>query len=246
MQSRPALNTRLLTVKPKIFTFWNGEQPDWLKHTLWSIKRFHPGLEVIDQEKWQDILQQAGDDLDLDFSQPMPSISNVIRLYLLYKNGGVWIDTDCVLIQSLDYLFELLEDNEMVGFNEFDKIGMNWIDNPILGMQKNSPLGYKILNETYEKTISCDWNEEKPTTNGSHILTKYYRQIRTLPSSMIYPIHWRDYDKWFEKDELKLPNYTLAAHLTKGVIKNLPKLDGQTKIAQLFQKYTSLNREHGE
>lgn len=50
----------------------------------------------------------------------VPQKTDIIRLHLLYENGGVWVDANCVWLNDFSWIDKL---DKQVGINITNKIG---------------------------------------------------------------------------------------------------------------------------
>ena len=86
-----------------IWSYWEGEYTDIVRKCLASWEKFLPGWEIK-------VLNEVSDEI-LNIPKPqsfneltVTTKSDVIRLGLLYKYGGVWMDTTVLLLENLDWL----------------------------------------------------------------------------------------------------------------------------------------------
>lgn len=60
---------------------------------------------------------------EIDFSQfegLTPQLkSDLLRLYLLYKHGGIWVDASVILYSSLDWIIDLCNNNKTKAFGYY-------------------------------------------------------------------------------------------------------------------------------
>ena len=80
-------------------------------------------------------------------------VSDFIRLYTLYENGGIYFDTDVSVVQNMD---NLLKEPAFVGMqsSSIDGYG-DYVEPAILGAQKGNKFLEQVL-DFYNKKI---WNE---------------------------------------------------------------------------------------
>lgn len=118
---------------------------------------------------------------------------DIIRLELLHKYGGIYIDADSFCIEKIDDY--LLNYEAFFGY-ENEKCRGSLISNGNLGFIKNHPLLRNMIDfiKNHEisrrKTGKAAWK-----TTGPVLLTYFYRQyvndknIKLLPSNFFLPIH---------------------------------------------------------
>ena len=122
-------------IPKKIHYCWFGGGPKGKKELkcIESWKKFCPDYEIIE---WNET------NVDLDMmpfvreaynAKKYAFVSDVVRLWILINNGGLYFDTDVEIIKSFD---NLLKYNGFIGFenNNFLNTGQG------VGAQKNNPI----------------------------------------------------------------------------------------------------------
>ena len=119
--------------------------------------------------------------------------SDYLRYKLIYKYGGIWLDSDTIVMNDLSSLFENIKNNDGFFIKEDNKI----ICGGVFGSKPETPLLKKIIS-TIDKVL----NEKKHNLNwsdiGPELLHNLYKQDRSLFSKYIiyngldnmYPINW--------------------------------------------------------
>ena len=76
-----------------IYTFWEGEMPEYIKMCLdtWHIS--HTILKYRD-------LEDIGIDKDKLKPFTLPQIADIVRVHILRDRGGVWLDADTILLSK--------------------------------------------------------------------------------------------------------------------------------------------------
>lgn len=222
---------------PKIIHYcWFGENPLPDKHKKWmeSWNRFCPDYEIIEwNEKNYDItkykyMKQAYEEKKWGF------VPDIARLDIIYKYGGVYLDTDVELVQNLD---ELLWQKGFVGFESDDYIN--------LGLGFGAVKGLSIIQEMlkqYEKIefINEDGNlnlipspiwqtnflkQKGLITNGEYQIVD---DLTIYPEKMLC-------GKSNQSRRIRLTSYTRAIHHFDG-----SWLDGEVKN-KVFRFETEMN-----
>lgn len=114
---------------PKIiWIYWHDDKiPKFIKLCIDRIKFLHPDYDVRLLNKYtvNDFL-----DLKIDILEkimPLANLSDLIRLSLLYKYGGVWMDASIILEKNIEEFF-LIENNEqdlIAFYNKFQSTNIN-------------------------------------------------------------------------------------------------------------------------
>ncbi|KAK8524447.1 hypothetical protein V6N13_015469 [Hibiscus sabdariffa] len=92
-------------------------------------------------ESWFNLLKQGNvDPGEVSLSQ---NLSNLLRLALLYKYGGVYIDTDVIVLKSFDNL------RNAISAQSIDVETKNWsrLNNAVLIFDKQHPLLFEFIQE---------------------------------------------------------------------------------------------------
>ncbi|TXG58838.1 hypothetical protein EZV62_016667 [Acer yangbiense] len=133
-----------------------------------------PGLSFLFKntpvESWFDSIKSGNKDPgEIPLAQ---NLSNLIRLAVLYKYGGVYLDTDFIILKSLKGL------KNSIGAQSTDVVSGNWtrLNNAVLIFDMNHPLLLKFI-------------EEFATT------------FDVLPPSAFYPVHWNNIGGLFKLPE---------------------------------------------
>lgn len=83
--------------------WWQNDIPEIIQICLDSIKKFYPNLIIITKDNVSDyidipdyILQKLNSNIIA-----LPQFSDYIRVYLLDKYGGMWIDSSCLMFNKI-------------------------------------------------------------------------------------------------------------------------------------------------
>lgn len=134
--------------------FGRGEKPKLAKKCIESWKKFCPDYEIVEwNEDNFDINQNEYTKYCYD-NKKFAFLSDYARLMVVYKEGGIYFDTDVEVIKSFD---ALLNNKAFVGFetDEYVNTGVGF------GAEKNNAVIEQMLRE-YDKhsdgksgTIGC-------------------------------------------------------------------------------------------
>ena len=195
---------------PKIIHYcWFGrcEKPKLAKKCIESWKKFCPDYEIIE---WNE------DNFDVNMNaytqkcyqeKKYAFLSDYIRLLIIKKYGGIYLDTDVEIIKNFD---DLLLDEAFFGFenNEFINTGEGFgaeADNPIVNKMLNE---YDALLDGKSEYIGC------PILNTKAILDFGLIQngeIQNLKHGTVYPAdYFNPYDD--PTGRLKATSNTYSIH----------------------------------
>jgi len=158
-----------------IWTFWDGKIPDIVNKCIDTWKIHNPKYEIIilNKENLRKYLPE------IDFSK-MKNIetpehfSDMVRIHILAKNGGIWCDASIICLKPFDWIKELRnkEDSEFVGFyidsftsDEYKKKAPV-IENWFFACIKNSE-------------FVCDWRDECKRITEFESRKKYLENIKS-------------------------------------------------------------------
>ncbi|XP_027154564.1 lactosylceramide 4-alpha-galactosyltransferase-like [Coffea eugenioides] len=126
------------------------------------------------------------------------NLSNLIRLVVLYKYGGVYLDTDFIVLRDFSRL------RNVIGAQSADLNG-NWtrLNNAVLVFDKNHPLLYEFMEEFQSTFDGNRWGH-----NGPYMVSRVVERLATnmmlhkynftvLPPMAFYPVDWNRIDGLF-------------------------------------------------
>jgi hypothetical protein len=101
-----------------IWQYWEtrGEKPRYIDG-LHEIAKRNSGVEVIlvTPQTLADYLPDLEPEI-LGVAE-LAHKADMIRTRLVMRHGGMWLDSDAVVLSDLNWLFDLLAEHEFVGFN---------------------------------------------------------------------------------------------------------------------------------
>jgi hypothetical protein len=178
---------------------WAKRRSPYLDLCLDTIRNQSDALriQIVDRESALELLP----DLDRSIWNALPSVvfrADYLRTRLVHEYGGIWIDIDCVVMNPLTRLLDLLEDHEFVGWgDEGAKFTNNlfaarpgarfvaeWIanqDKAIAGLDDLSQLPYHALGRLATEPVAA------------HI--PYHRLARTT----VAPISWFEWRRFLSR-----------------------------------------------
>ncbi|GFY91832.1 alpha 1,4-glycosyltransferase family protein [Actinidia rufa] len=161
----------------------NSISPDFdylLKHTV--------------AESWFNRLRNG--DVDPGEVSLGQNLSNLLRLALLYKFGGVYIDTDVIILKSLSKL------RNVIGAQTIDLETGNWsrLNNAVMVFDKGHPLLYKFIQE-----FALTFDGNKWGHHGPYLVSRVVSRVKgrlgfdfgILSPIAFYPVDWSRIDGLF-------------------------------------------------
>lgn len=117
------------------------------------------------------------------------NLSNLLRLAVLYKYGGVYVDTDVIILKGFGGL------RNTIGAQAVDAGTGNWtrLNNAVMVFDRRHPLLYKFLQE-----FAMTFDGNKWGHNGPYLVSRVAARIRgkpgysfsVLPPPAFYPVGW--------------------------------------------------------
>ncbi len=228
---------------PKIIHyFWFGKKPKGKKETkcIESWKKYCPDYEI---KEWNE------SNVDLNImpfvkeayeAKKYAFVSDVLRLGVLYNEGGIYFDTDVELVRNFD---DLLDNAGFIGFenNSFVNTGQGVgaeKGNPIIKemfdyykgvnfLNKDgslNPLGCPIVNTKILTDRGLVLNGEKQNINGFVVFpADYFNPYndslgKLYKTENTYSIHW--YSKsWMSKKSIFRSKLSKPLHRLQKIIK---------------------------
>lgn len=126
-------------IPKKIHYIWfgKGEKNDRVKHCIESWEKYLPDYEIIE---WNE------DNFDINYNdftkkayeeKKWAYVADVARLYILYNEGGIYMDTDVEVYKPLD---EFLSNEGFIGFED-----THYLSTGTIGCEKNNPIMKYLL-----------------------------------------------------------------------------------------------------
>ena len=179
-----------------IHQIWvGGRIPSHIKQYTDEIKEHHKDFNYY---LWNDDnLPELPENLkEIYDNYEHPAIkADLLRMYVVYKFGGIYLDADFKLLNGFDPEIILYKDHD--GFIVYnDSYGMSALSNTIFGFKKDNPLlGYMIDNIIYKNQwIGPNW--------WAQIICKYLNidndksTVEELEEKIncmnLQVVHWKD------------------------------------------------------
>lgn len=114
-----------------IWIYWDGVLPKLVEHCIQVIKNQNPNFKVI-------ILNSANVEeycdpqyLQIENISPQHK-ADVIRLNLLYKFGGIWLDASTILNRDLDWIEALMQAHQAELFSYYRRKNTTILEYPVI------------------------------------------------------------------------------------------------------------------
>ncbi|MED6216834.1 hypothetical protein PIB30_011736 [Stylosanthes scabra] len=149
-------------------------------------------------EPWLELIKSGNRDPgDIPLSQ---NLSNLVRLAMLYKYGGGYMDTDIIVLK------DFLDLRNAIGAQSLDSTTKQWnrLNNAVMMFDINHPVVWEFLQE-----FATTFNGNKWGNNGPYLVSRAMARLEgaqghnvtILPPKAFYPVDWNGIGKLYKKPE---------------------------------------------
>jgi len=178
-----------------VFIFWEGYEFALIK-VLRDLIILHSShgkgytLHVINHSNIKDYIKLP----PIFFELPIVQQSDYLRVRLVAEYGGIWLDSDTLVMSSLDPLFDILEEQD--GFLLLEG---NHLWNGVFGSRKETTLinAWKEYNEMKLETVIKDVSKNYFALGGGALQhlkiehPEYYDSYKVFKGvDNMYPVMW--------------------------------------------------------
>ncbi|KAL2475412.1 alpha 1 [Abeliophyllum distichum] len=142
------------------------------------------------------------------------NLSNLLRLGLLYRFGGIYLDTDIIVLKSFKKL------RNTIGAQTIDPETRNWsrLNNAVMIFDQGHPLLYKFIEE-----FALTFDGNKWGHNGPYLVSRVVSRISgrpgynftVFPPMAFYPVYWSRVDSLFQGPRNETHSKWLIAKLRR-------------------------------
>ncbi|XP_043540070.1 alpha-1,4-N-acetylglucosaminyltransferase-like, partial [Chiloscyllium plagiosum] len=137
------------------------------------------------------------------------------RLALLWKYGGIYLDTDIISLKPLEFRNFLCEQSS------------NYTNNAALGFNRFHPFTKMCLRDFVDKYNGAAWGHQGPdlmtrmlkkwcgTDNLNNFRNKDCKGIMFLSNNWFYPVPFSNWRRFFQKNRWNNNNDTIEKELSK-------------------------------
>ncbi len=209
---------------PKCIDSWKKKLPDY-EIKCWNTENFDVNICQYTKEAFQ--------------VKKYAFVSDYVRLYALYNEGGIYLDTDVEVIKSLN---DLLDDSAFSGFEKNDQTVATYI----FGSEQGNPIFKEFLDYYEDKSFILPNGEYDLTPNPfpvTDICVKRGLLLNGNKQKLDYiTIYPRDYFCPYNRatEELNITENTYCIHYFNGSWISDKKKKIIFTRKQIIQKYGKL------
>jgi hypothetical protein len=119
--------------------------------------------------------------------------ADMIRSMLVVRHGGMWLDSDAIVLQDLNWLFELLQTDEFICFNNQGKLEETrpWVRVNCFLSRPGGQVAREWVRRQHAKFPRTKYGWEEIGTELLHpICLAERKRVKVLPFEMICPVPW--------------------------------------------------------
>lgn len=169
-----------------VWTYWEGPCPAWIERCRATITAHGGDVRHLDPATFAALRDR---DRDIDLSALSPAHrADFIRAFLLARFGGLWLDSDCIVMQPLGGVLDVVREHEFVAHRERS----GHVSNGFVGARPGSALArafYESLCRILRARRPLGW-----TSLGSEPLTQLLNDQagawHELRCEQVQPICW--------------------------------------------------------
>ncbi|MBV8894485.1 MAG: hypothetical protein JO266_21340 [Acidobacteria bacterium] len=211
-----------------IWQYWEtrGSKPKFIDG-LRELATKNSGAELVlvTPETLRSYLPQLPEPI-LQIREPAHK-ADMIRTMLVAAHGGMWLDSDAIVLRDLNWLFDLLAEYEFVGFNDAGKLrpGRPWVRINCFLSRPEGEVVSEWVRQQHAKFPKTVYSWEEIGSALLHGICLNNRQnVKILPFENICPIRWDQVEKFTSRGTgivpivrkcsiVMLSNYTLVRKL---------------------------------
>lgn len=130
--------------------------------------------------------------------------ADMIRAMLVREHGGMWLDSDAVVLRPLGFIFDLLEANELVCFNDGGALadeGRPWVRVNCFASRPHGRIVTEWVRQQHAKFPRTEYGWEEIGSALLHPICVAHRaSVRTLPFETICPVRWDQVELFGRRD----------------------------------------------
>lgn len=175
--------------------YWEGDCPEWIRACQSTVFRHAGNVRLLSADDFYE-LWDVDRDIDLERLQ-IAQRADFVRALLLARYGGLWIDSDCLVMRPLDAVIRALADYDFVAHRERS----GFFSNGFIGARPDSEIAsafYKMVCAILRSPRPLTWSSlgAKPLNAILRTTTASWHEIER---ELIQPICWSKPGAFFAK-----------------------------------------------
>lgn len=186
-----------------IWQYWEtrGTKPGFVDGLL-DLARRNSGCDVI--QVTPETLSSYLPDLpeDLFRIEALAHKADMIRTLLVARHGGMWLDSDAIVLRDLNWLFNLLDEQEFVGFNDGGRLteARPWVRINCFLSRAGGTVVSEWVRRQHAKFPRTQYEWTEIGSDIVHPLCLEHRdRVNILPFELISPVPWDQVQAFAQK-----------------------------------------------
>jgi hypothetical protein len=230
-------------VRRLIWQYWEtrGTKPAFVDG-LHEIAKRNSGCEVV--LVTPETLDEYLPDLPREILQieEMAHKADMIRAMLVARHGGMWLDSDAIVLRNLSWIFDLLEDYEFVGFNNQARLEESrpWVRVNCFASRPGGYIAREWSNRQHQKFPRVKYGWEEIGTEILHPLCLSRPElVKVLPFELICPVNWNQVDRFKQSraDDDEVFRGCVAVMLSNATLKKQARSLQRMSCQQIAEKH---------
>lgn len=212
-----------------VWMYWEGEAPEWIQACQRTVAAHAPDVRLLTASEF-DALRDVDRDIDLGRLY-IAHRADYVRAFVLARFGGLWVDSDCIAIHSLEPVLKEAAQHDFVGYKERE----GHVANNFMGARPGSRIA-----SAYFKRVGRLLREGKRLawlTLGSEALTQTIQEQRIpwrrMGYELVQPVSWSDPGAFFARRDREGHDrvfnersycYMLSNHMIQGFQADHPEV----------------------
>ena len=169
-----------------VWLYWEGERPEWIS---WCEQTVFAHAADVRPLNAADFDALRTDDRDIDLA-PLTCVqrADFARAYLLHRYGGMWIDSDCLVMRDLQRWLDWLEHYEFAGY----KNRQNHVANAFMAARPGSRIAAEFYRRICARLRSQEtlwWDSLGSITLGATVQDLNLPWLE-IDCELIEPVCW--------------------------------------------------------
>lgn len=180
-----------------VWMYWEGECPEWIRQCQKTVMAHAVDVRLLSPADFDQLWDR---DLDINLQRlHVAHRADFVRAFLLARYGGLWVDSDCLVMQSLQPVLDALREHDFIAHRERS----GYVANNFIAARRDS----KIAAAFYRR-ICAILRSKKPLgwiSIGGGPLTELLKTTdvpwHEIESELIEPIGWNEPAAFFAVDD---------------------------------------------
>ena len=172
-----------MAIPKKIHYVWMGgkEKPEQIKRCMKTWKKFLKDYEIIEWNESNFDINSHPFVKKAYEAKKWAFVSDYVRAYAIYNQGGIYLDTDVLVVDELD---QLLNNRAFVGYE-----APNLPFTAVFGAEAGHPLIKDMLDYYDGLEINFEFSDNNTLSVSKLLIDKYGCEIGNKDQTLIEDIH---------------------------------------------------------